>query len=171
MAVRYNRHREAIEVRYRRVGRPARLGRTEGEGVAVSQPPEVLAMVLCDMIITDSESNKKSLIGLFDRVESPAMPCLVNELHVYVCLTDGHGSLPVSIACIAAEEGDELFRGHAEVEFLDPLQVVELHFVFPHAQFPRAGEYRFQFYADGVLLRERKFFVSFVRDEPKQDEC
>jgi hypothetical protein len=123
------------------------------------------------MIITDNESNKKSLIGLFDRVESPAMPCLVNELHVYVCLTDGHGGLPVSIACIAADEGDELFRGHADVEFLNPLQVVELHFVFPHAQFPRAGEYRFQFFANGVLLRERKFFVSFVRGEDKEDEC
>jgi hypothetical protein len=171
MPVRYNRDREAIGAGCTSGAQPARAGRTAGGGVAVSQPPEVLAMILCDMIITDNESNKKSLIGLFDRVESPAMPCLVNELHVYVCLTDGHGSLPVSIACIAADDGDELFRGHADVEFLDPLQVVELHFVFPHAQFPRAGEYRFQFFADGVLLRERKFFVSFVRGDGKEDEC
>ena len=74
----------------------------------MSQHPEVLAMMLCDMIITDVESSKKSLIGLFDRVESPAMPCLLNELHVYLCLTDGHGTLPVSISCIAADEGDTL---------------------------------------------------------------
>jgi hypothetical protein len=125
-------------------------------------------MILCDMIITDVESNKKSLIGLFDRVESPAMPCLLNELHVYLSLTDGHGTLPVSISCIADDE-EELFCGHAIVEFGDPLQVVELHFVFPHVQFPRHGQYRFQFLAKGALLRERKFYVTYARDTVKED--
>jgi len=126
-------------------------------------------MILCDLIITDAESNKKSLIGLFDRVESSAMPCVVNELHVYLSLTDGHGSLPVSIACIAVDEGDELFRGQAEVEFSDPLQVVELHFVFPNAHFPRPGEYRFQFFTNSQLLRERKFFVTYPCPEEKDE--
>jgi hypothetical protein len=138
---------------------------------AVSQAPEVLAMILCDLIITDVESNKKSLIGLFDRVESAAMPCVVNELHVYLSLTDGHGSLPVAIACVAVDEGEELFRGHAEVEFADPLQVVELHFVFPSAQFPRPGEYRFQFLTDDVVLLERKFFVTYPLGEAKDAVC
>ncbi len=126
----------------------------------MAQPPEVLAMVLCDLVITDAHTNKKSLIGLFDRVESPALPCVVNELHVYCGLTDGHGSMAVEVACVAAVEGEELFRGRAEIVFDDPLQVVELHFIFPQARFPRAGEYRFQLLAEAVLLRERKFFVS-----------
>src|SRR3954471_11650048 len=114
----------------------------------VPQAPEVLAMILCDVIITDIETNKKSLIGLFDRVETPAMPAVLPELHVYVSLTDGHGAMGVTIACVGADDGDELFRGQAEVEFDDPLQVVELQFVFPNAEFPRPGEYRFQFLAD-----------------------
>lgn len=123
-------------------------------------------MVLCDLVITDAHTNKKSLIGLFDRVESPVIPCVVNELHVYCCLTDGHGPLAVEVACVAAVEGEELFRGRAEVDFDDPLQVVELHFVFPQARFPLAGEYRFQLLAGGTLLRERKFFVSHALDDP-----
>ena len=124
------------------------------------QPPEVLAMVLCDLVITDVESNKKSLIGLFDRVETATLPCVLHELHLYLSLTDGHGTLPVAVSCVTGGGGDELFRGSTEVEFVDPLQVVELHFVFPNALFPHAGEYRFQFIAEGQLLRERKFFVS-----------
>ncbi len=28
-------------------------------------PPEVLAMILCDQVITDVQTNKKSLIGNF----------------------------------------------------------------------------------------------------------
>jgi hypothetical protein len=135
----------------------------------VPQPPEVLAMIVCDLIITDADSNKKSLIGLFDRVESAAMPCVVNELHVYLSLTDGHGALDVALACAAVDDGEELFRGQAAVEFSNPLQVVELHFVFPSAQFPRPGEYRFQFYTEGTLLRERKFFVTCTRSAGKDE--
>ncbi len=134
------------------------------------QPPEVLAMVLCDLIITDVESNKKSLIGLFDRVETAALPCVVHELHLYLCLTDGHGRLPAEVACVGAEDGEELFRGRTEVEFRDPLEVVELQFVFPNARFPREGQYRFQFLSDGLLLRERKFFVSYVGERVRDGE-
>jgi len=140
-------------------------------GVDVPQPPEVLAMILCDQVITDIETNKKSLIGLFDQVEILALPCVVHELHVYLSLTDGHGHLSVAIACVTVDEGEELFRGEAEVGFSDPLRVVELHFVFPNARFPRVGEYRFQLCADGQILRERKFFVSYLRGEERMREC
>ena len=123
------------------------------------QPPEVLAMILCDLVITDVETNKKSLIGLFDRVETVALPCVVHELHVYLSLTDGHGTLPVAIACVTVDGGEELFRGEAEVAFAGPLQVVEMQFVFPNARFPAPGSIASSFRL-GQLLRERKFFVT-----------
>ena len=149
----------------------ARFGSTTPRGLDVPQPPEVLAMIVCDQVITDVATNKKSLLGPFAHVETPALPCVVHELHVYLSLTDGHGTLSAAIACVTVDEGEELFRGETEVEFLDPLQVVELHFVFPNARFPRAGEYRFQFSADGLILRERKFFVSYLWDEGPAEGC
>jgi hypothetical protein len=137
----------------------------------VPQPPEVLAMILCDQVITDVETNKKSLIGIFDQVEAVALPCVVHELHVYLSLTDGHGTLSTAIACVTVDEGEELFRGEAEVEFADPLQVVELHFVFPNARFPSTGEYRFQLSTDGQVLLERRFFVTHPRNEGRAPRC
>jgi hypothetical protein len=128
----------------------------------VPQPPEVLAMILCDQIITDVDSNKKTLIGLFDQVETASLPCMLHELHVYLSLTDGHGTLTITLACVAADDGEELFKGTANVEFESPLQVVELQFVFPSARFPRAGEYRFQLTAREQVLRERKFLVTYL---------
>lgn len=124
-------------------------------------PPEVLAMILCDQIITDVVTNKKSLIGLFDQVEIATLPCILHELHVYLSLTDGHGRLAIALSCVASNNGDELFRGEADVEFFNPLQVVELQFIFPNARFPRAGEYRFQLSALGQVLRERKFLIAY----------
>jgi len=137
----------------------------------VSQPPAVLAMILCDQVITDVETNKKSLIGIFDQVEAVALPCVVHELHVYLSLTDGHGTPATAISCVTVDEGEELFRGESKVEFTDPLEVVELHFVFPSARFPHAGQYRFQFSADGKILLERRFFVSYVQPREPAPEC
>jgi hypothetical protein len=152
--------------------RPTRDVQDRGIGdFDVPQPPAVLAMILCDLVITDVETNKKSLIGLFDQVEAATLPCVIHELHVYLSLTDGHGELAVAIACVTVDEGEELFRGATVVTFDDPLQVVELHFAFPNARFPRAGEYRFQFSADGQVLRERKFFVSYQREEIDERGC
>jgi hypothetical protein len=68
----------------------------------------------------------------------------------------------MAVTCVADDDGDELFRGDAEVEFSDPLQVVELQFIFPNARFPRAGEYRVQLLALGQVLLERKFLVGYL---------
>lgn len=95
------------------------------------QTPEVLAMILCDLVITDAETNKKSLIGLFDRIETTVLPCIVPDLHVYLSLTDGHGRLPIVLTCVLSESPEVLFRGEVVVEFQDPLQVVELPFRLP----------------------------------------
>ena len=125
-------------------------------------PPEVLAMILCDQVITDVQTNKKSLIGLFDQIETASLPCLIHELHNYRRLTTGHGWLPMPVTCVADDGGDELFRGEADVEFSHPLRVVELQFIFPNARFSRAGEYHVHLSALGQVLRERKFLVGYL---------
>jgi hypothetical protein len=70
-----------------------------------------------------------------------------------------------------SEGSDVLFCGQVVVEFRDPLQFVELHFVFPNAQFPHAGEYRFQLCAGGSLVRERKFLVRELVAAEGEDCC
>jgi len=122
--------------------------------------PEVLAMIICDTVIEDVESGKKSLIGLFDHVHTSHLPSIVNELNVFLSLTDGHGLRAAELRCVNTATEEELFRTEGEVEFPDPLSVVDLHFRFQGCEFPEEGEYRFQFFCEGDLLRERKFHVS-----------
>ncbi len=126
--------------------------------------PQVLAMIICDMVIDDRNSGKKSLIGLFDAIATTALPCTINELHVYVALTDGYGTLNAKVRCVKAATDDELFGVTEEVKFPDPLAVVERNLSFCGFEFPDAGEYRFQLYADKTLLCERKFHVSLVEE-------
>ena len=88
------------------------------------------------------------------------LPCVLPRLHIYLSLTDSLGFVSVGVACVTADSTDELFRGRTEVFFFDPLQVVELQYVFPNALFLRLEKYRFRFTLDEQLLRERKFFVA-----------
>ena len=131
--------------------------------------PEVLAMAICDIVIEDVESGKKSLIGLFDQVHTTQLPSLVNELNVYLCLTDGRGTFPAELRCISAETEEELFHTEGSIEFPDPLGVVDLHFRFQGCEFPYEGEYRFQFLCAGQLLRERKFYVKLEAEKEEDD--
>jgi len=129
-----------------------------------SVQPHVLAMIICDMVIDDRISGKKSLIGLFDAIATTVLPCTVNELHVFLAMTDGYGTMNARLRCVKAASDEELFNTVQEVRFPDPLTVVEINLVFCACEFPDAGEYRFQLYADETLLCERKFHVSLVED-------
>lgn len=125
-------------------------------------------MVICDLVLEDSETGKKSLIGLFDHVYTSRLPSVIHELNVFLSLTDGHGEPTAELRCVHALSGEELFRTEGEIEFPDPLTVVDLHFRFQGCEFPDEGEYRFQFFCEGELLRERKFFVTL---EPEDAEA
>ena len=127
--------------------------------------PHVLAMIICDMVIDDRISSKKSLIGLFDAIATTALPCTVNELHVFLALTDGYGTLEARLRCARASNDEELFSTVQEVRFPDPLAVIELNLGFCGCEFPEAGEYRFQLYAEQTLLCERKFHVTLIEED------
>lgn len=126
--------------------------------------PTVLAMIICDTVIDDRISGKKSLIGLFDAIATTHLPCVVNELHVFVAVTDGYGAMPMKLRCVKTATDEEVFRSETEVRFPDPLSVVELNLGFRGGEFPDAGEYRFQLLADQTILCERKFHVSLVEE-------
>jgi hypothetical protein len=126
-------------------------------------------MIICDMVIDDRISSKKSLVGLFDAIATTALPCTVNELHVFLVLTEGYGTMKARLRCVKASTDDELFSTVQEVRFPDPLAVVEMNLGFCGCEFPEAGEYRFQLYADATLLCERKFHVSLVEEGDMED--
>ena len=54
--------------------------------------PSGLAIVVCDQIIEDKATNKKSLIGIFNNIASQTFPCRHPQLSVFVSLTEGHGN-------------------------------------------------------------------------------
>ena len=130
-------------------------------------PPEVLAMLVCDQIITDRLTNKQSLIGLFSTVHVRQFPATHPQLCVYVMLTEGHGKTEFQIRIVDANDSrPPIVEGRGAVDFKNPRAVANLALQFFGLTFPQPGPYRVQLYSDGELLREARLELQQVK--PRQ---
>lgn len=114
--------------------------------------PMVLALLLCDQVIIDAQTNKKTLIGVFDNVNSFKYPATI-KLAVYAKLRDAEGVYDFRIRVVSLR--DESSIANIEIKqarIRDPLQPTELAVNIPVLQFREPGKYEFQLYANGVYL-------------------
>src|SRR5436305_596684 len=57
-----------------------------------AQPkPVPMAIVICDQIIEDRLTGKKTLVGLFNSIAARSFPCTHATMSVFVSLTEGRG--------------------------------------------------------------------------------
>jgi len=114
--------------------------------------PTVLALLLCDQIIIDAQTNKKSLIGVFENLNSFAYPANI-RLAVYARLRDAQGTYNFTVRVVSLK--DESVVSNIEinrVSVADPLHSVDLAFNMIGLEFREAGKYEFQLYANNVYL-------------------
>lgn len=128
--------------------------------------PEVLALILCDQIITDRLTGKQSLIGMFSTVHSRGFPVSHPQLCVYVALTSGHGKSNIVIRIVDANESrPPVVEGRGAVEFKDPRTIANLALQFHGLVFPEPGAYRVQLFCESELLREAR--LELVKAQPR----
>lgn len=117
-----------------------------------STVPTVLALLLCDQVIIDSQTNKKSLIGVFDNINSVAYPASVT-LALYAKLRDAQGTYDFRVRLVSLK--DESVVSDLEIKHVqipNPLQSTELAFNMMGLQFREPGKYEFQLYSNNVYL-------------------
>lgn len=122
-------------------------------------PPKILAFVICDSVIDDRATGKKSLIGLFNNISAKVFPCVHSILHVFVGLTEGHGEYQCSLTCIKDDGSKKVLNLSGPLKFNNPLDVAEVNFEIRGIVFPEPGVYRFEFNCDDVPVISRKFQV------------
>jgi hypothetical protein len=128
--------------------------------------PIGLALVVCDQIIEDKLTNKKSLIGIFNQIATPVFPCRHARLGVFVALTDGRDRCDVRLR-IGHEESAHLVADvRGQIQFPDVNAVVELNFDLVGLVFPQPGLYSIEFSCDDMLILERRFHVTLVQPAP-----
>jgi len=136
--------------------------------MATERPkPDVLAMLVCDQIITDRLTGKQSLIGMFSRVHARGFPASHPQLCVFVALTEGYGQTEMRIRIVDANDArPPIVEGTGTVDFKTPRAIANLALQFNGLTFPAAGEYRVQLYCRGELLREARLELAPLPSRP-----
>jgi hypothetical protein len=123
------------------------------------EKPMMVAMVVCDQIITELGTNKKSLIGCFNNIYSLSFPANHPSFFVFVALTNGNGNFKVRIKGFNEENNEQLFDMAGTVVFQNPMQTIEMGFKFINLGFAKPGSHAIQFYCEDELLMTKKISV------------
>jgi hypothetical protein len=118
--------------------------------------PYVLAVLLCDSIIIEEGSGKKTLVGLFERIFAPGFPAL-HRFGIYVKMVDAEGTYPLRIDYVDLSNDrivERLPLGNFEAN--DRLQATELvmNIIAP---IPAQGTYEFRIFASDFYLARATF--------------
>ena len=133
-----------------------------------------LALHVCDEVIEDAKTGKKSLIGLFNRIVSARFPCVHPKMHVFVSITGGRGRQQAELRCVNHSTHAVLLSTRGEISFANPNAVIDVNFHLTNVKFPEPGTYSFEFLCEGELVFDRLFLVlqgqGSPSPPPKQDQ-
>jgi len=122
-------------------------------------------MLICDYVITEHETGKKSLIGIFETINARQFPIVHNALSVYVKLTDANGNYKFQLDLVDLQNDHVLNKCEIpnELQITNPLKSSELVFNLHGLKFPHLGEYEFRIYANGRIFGQKSFLVSEIK--------
>lgn len=131
----------------------------EVEKTKGTSTPFILALLLCDSVIVDETSKKKTLVGIFDRILVRRFPSKHHPITIYARLTDAEGLYDFRIEYVQIETDKRLAEGKITgVSIPSRLQKHDLILQPPPVPIPEPGEYEFRLWANDRYIGR----VSFV---------
>jgi hypothetical protein len=124
-----------------------------------SAAPTLVSFLICDQVIDDKLSNKKSAIGIFNTILVPKVPAVIHQMAILASVTEISGRVELEIRLVRDTDNAVLFSGKGNVEAPNPLAIVDLLFAMQGVQIPAAGQYAFEILSGAALLGRRRFQV------------
>jgi hypothetical protein len=121
--------------------------------------PTMVSFLICDQVIDDKLSNKKSAIGIFNTILVPKVPAIIHQMAILASVTEIAARVELEIRLMRDTDNAVLFSGKGNVEAPNPLAVVDLLFAMQGVKIPDAGQYAFEILSGGALLGRRRFQV------------
>jgi len=122
--------------------------------------PSIQAFLVCDSVIIDSITGKKSIIGAFTHLWASQFPCQHQQMGVYFCLTDAEGIYQFELRLYYLDK--DLMVGKASlspITIKSRLEINDFGLNIPSLVFPGPGRYEFRLYADGHFINQKDFHV------------
>lgn len=123
--------------------------------------PTLVSIVLCDQVIDDKITNKKSAIGLFNMVLVQSLPTAIQQVAVLATLTEITTRVRIELRLVRDADNSVLFSttGPVPMEQLNPLAMVDLVFAMHGLRIDAPGQYAFELLSGSELLGRRRFQV------------
>ena len=83
--------------------------------------PTLVSLLICDQVIDDKLSNKKSAIGLFSVIVVPQMPAAIHQMAVLASLTEISGKTQVELRLMRDADNSPIFTSQGYVNAPNPL--------------------------------------------------
>ncbi|MCB9799774.1 MAG: hypothetical protein H6757_03320 [Candidatus Omnitrophica bacterium] len=133
--------------------------------------PKTNAMLVCDYVITEQGTNKKSLIGVFENISAGKFPCTHPSLSVYIKLTEGNGVYRFRLELVELKSDRIIGKGELpnDVTMRNPRIAHELVFNLRSLRFNQAGDYEFRIFANDRIFGQKAFVVSQARSKEKPE--
>ena len=132
--------------------------------------PTLVSLLICDQVIDDKITGKKSAIGLFNTVLVPQVPTAIHQAVVLASLTEIESRVVLELRLVRDADNAVLFQTHGPVEAPTPLATVDLVFTLQGVRVPTAGQYAFEVLCAGDVLGRRRFRVVERPPRPAQSE-
>ncbi|MCI0339840.1 MAG: hypothetical protein L0216_01605 [Planctomycetales bacterium] len=137
------------------------MGGSERPGRGPRPPrPVVKSLLLCDTIIHDAATNKKSLIGVFHDMIAAQFPFQHPSLSLYANLADAAGEYALEVRLVNLSAAREVARHRLPPARIgDRLRPAEIAVQMVGVLFQDAGRYEIQLWANDELIGSRDFTV------------
>lgn len=127
--------------------------------------PTLVSLLICDQVIDDKLTNKKSAIGLFNMIVVPQAPAVAHHIAVLASLTEIFNEVQIEVRLVRDSDDMVLFSTRGPIKAPSPLAVADLVFALQGVRIPTAGQYAFELLHAGNVLGRRRFQV-IVRPPP-----
>ena len=121
--------------------------------------PTLVSLLVCDQVIDDKITNKKSAIGLFNAILVPKVPAMIHQLAVLASVTEIEKRVDIEVRLVRDADNEVVLRTHGPIEAPSPLATVDLVFNMQGIRVMTAGQYAFEVLCADDLLGRRRFQV------------
>lgn len=122
--------------------------------------PILKAMLLCDQTLVEEGTRKRTLIGLFDRIQAPEFPTVHAAMSVYVQFREIEGVFDFTLELYDLERQHSMNKAVVHnFSVRDRSRDCELVFNIHSVKIDHAGEYEFRIYVNDVIFGQKSFQI------------
>lgn len=129
--------------------------------------PQCLSLIICDQVIEDKRTSKKSLIGTFNDIAAVKTPVRYPLMSLCLSLTNclGRHEAVIEIFRDTDTGGERVLRVPGRLEGRNPLDVIDMVFELRGVPIPAFGSYSVEvrILPENERIAYRRFYVRQAR--------